>query len=68
MKLDVAEYFIKNFTKENDIILDCFLGYGTTAIACYNYNRNFIGCEISKEYFNKAMQRIKNHTSQQKLF
>ena len=56
MKLDVAEYFIKNFTKENDIILDCFLGYGTTAIACYNYNRNFIGCEISKEYFNKAMQ------------
>ena len=68
MKLDVAEYFIANFTQENDIILDCFLGYGTTAISCHNHNRNFIGCEISKNYFDKAMQRIENHTNQQKLF
>lgn len=68
MKLDVAEYFIANFTQENDIILDCFLGYGTTAIACHNHNRNFIGCEISKNYFDKAMQRINNHVAQQKLF
>jgi site-specific DNA-methyltransferase (adenine-specific) len=68
MKLDVAEYFISNFTQENDTILDCFFGYGTTAIACHNYNRNVIGCEINKEYYDKAMQRIKNHTNQQKLF
>ena len=68
MKLDVAEYFISNFTQENDIILDCFFGYGTTAIACHNYNRKVIGCEINKEYYDKAMQRINNHKAQTKLF
>jgi len=68
MKLDVAEYFISNFTQENDTILDCFFGYGTTAIACHNYNRKVIGCELDKEYYDKAMKRINNHTNQQKLF
>ena len=68
MKLDVAEYFIANFTKENDLIFDSFFGYGTTAIACHNYNRKSIGCEISKKYFDKGVQRVKNHVSQQKLF
>lgn len=68
MKLDVAEYFISNFTQENDTILDCFFGYGTTAIACHNYNRKVIGCEINKEYYDKAMTRINNHIAQQKLF
>jgi site-specific DNA-methyltransferase (adenine-specific) len=68
MKLDVAEYFISNFTQQNDIILDCFFGYGTTAIACHNYNRKVIGCEIDTEYYNKAIERIQNHLLQQKLF
>jgi hypothetical protein len=68
MKLDVAEYFISNFTKENDTVLDCFFGYGTTAIACNNYNRKVIGCELDKKYYDKAIQRIQNHLLQQKLF
>ena len=68
MKLDIAEYFISNFTQENDTVLDCFFGYGTTAIACNNYNRKVIGCEINKEYYDKAMKRINNHISQTKLF
>lgn len=68
MKLDVAEYFISNFTQENDLILDCFFGYGTTAIACYNYNRCIIGSELDKDYYDASIKRIKNHIAQQKLF
>ncbi len=68
MKLDVAEYFINNFTKENDLILDCFFGYGTTGIACHNLKRKIIGCELEEKYYDKSIIRIKNHIAQQKLF
>ena len=67
MKLEVAEYFIHNFTNENDLILDCFFGYGTTAIACHNLKRKIIGCEINIDYYNKSIERIKNHVSQLKM-
>jgi site-specific DNA-methyltransferase (adenine-specific) len=49
-------------------VLDCFMGSGTTAIACQNTNRNFIGCEISKEYYDKAVLRIKQNQKPQRLF
>ena len=45
-------------TSENDTVLDPFMGSGTTAIACLNTNRNFIGFEVSKEYFEIANERI----------
>jgi DNA modification methylase len=45
------EDLIKKHSNENDIVLDTFLGSGTTAIACKNTKRNFKGCEISKEYY-----------------
>ena len=51
--LTVIEELIKKHSNEGDIVLDTFLGSGTTAIACKNTNRNFLGCEISIEYFNK---------------
>lgn len=51
---------IKGFTKENDLVLDCFLGSGTTAIACKTLNRNFIGIEIDPEYCKIAEDRLKN--------
>jgi site-specific DNA-methyltransferase (adenine-specific) len=57
----VAEYFIKQFTKENDIILDPFMGSGTTAVACLKLKRNYIGFEISKEYCDLAEKRIKEN-------
>jgi len=60
MLTEIADYFISNFTKENEIILDCFMGSGTTGLACKNLNRNFIGIEIDKEYFNIAKQRIES--------
>lgn len=49
------EALIKKHSNEGDIVLDTFLGSGTTAIACKNTNRKFVGCEISKEYYNKIM-------------
>jgi site-specific DNA-methyltransferase (adenine-specific) len=58
MKQDVSDWFIKNFTNENDIILDCFMGSGTTAISCKYYNRNYIGFELQKEYIKLSEKRI----------
>jgi len=51
MKPEVAEYFIKNFTQECDTILDPLMGIGTTGKVCKKLNRNFIGIELMKEYF-----------------
>ena len=50
------EDLINKHSKENDTILDTFLGSGTTAIACKNTNRNFKGCEISPEYYTKILE------------
>jgi site-specific DNA-methyltransferase (adenine-specific) len=52
--LALFEDLIKKHTIENAIVLDTFLGGGTTAIACKNTQRNFKGCEISKEYYDKV--------------
>jgi len=54
----LVEKIIKNFSKEKEIILDPFIGSGTTAIACLENNRNYIGFEISKEYCDLANKRI----------
>ena len=49
------EDLIKKHSNENDVVLDTFLGGGTTAIACKNTNRKFKGCELSKEYYDKVI-------------
>ena len=59
---------IRSWSNEGDTVLDPFLGSGTTRIAAYDLNRNFIGYEISKEYFDKQEERFENHTAQQSLF
>ena len=59
---------IRTWSNEGDTILDPFLGSGTTRIAAYDLNRNFIGYEISKEYFEKQEERFAIHTAQQNLF
>ena len=58
MKEDVADWFIKKFTNEGDLILDCFMGAGTTAIVCKYLKRDFIGFEIQKEYVELSERRI----------
>lgn len=52
------EWLIKTYTNEGDIVLDPCMGSGTTAIACINTNRKFIGFEKDTEYFEKASNRI----------
>ena len=49
--LVLFEELIEKHSNEGDIVMDTFLGAGTTAIACKNTNRNFIGCEVNKEYY-----------------
>ena len=56
--LNLFEALINKHSNENDTILDTFLGSGTTAIACKNTKRNFKGCEISKEYYDKILEII----------
>lgn len=58
MKQEVCDWFIEKFTKENEIILDPFMGAGTTAISCIKLNRKYIGFEISKEYVELSNKRI----------
>ena len=55
------EWLIKTYSNENDKILDPCFGSATTAIACINTNRNFIGFEKDKTYFKIAKNRIKEH-------
>jgi DNA modification methylase len=56
----LLEYFINTYSNKNDVVLDIAMGSGTTGVACKNTNRNFIGIEISKEYFKLSQERIKN--------
>jgi site-specific DNA-methyltransferase (adenine-specific) len=60
----LIEYLIKTYTIEGEIVLDNCIGSGTTAIGCINTNRNFIGFENNKEYFDIANKRI---TQKQKI-
>ena len=62
------EYLIKTYTNEGDTILDNCMGSGTTAIACMNTNRNYIGFELDKTYYEKSLERIKNNTTQTDIF
>ena len=56
--LSIIRTLIRNSSKENDVVLDCFLGSGTTAVACILENRNYIGVELNKKYYDIANKRI----------
>ena len=56
--VDMLSIYIKNNSDENQIILDPFMGSGTTGVACKNLNRNFIGIEQDETYFKIAKARI----------
>ena len=60
--LEIIKNLIINSSKENDVVLDPFIGSGTTALACKKLNRQFIGFEIDKKYFNIANDRLKGIT------
>jgi DNA modification methylase len=56
--LNIITELIKRHTNENDLVLDPFMGSGTTGVACKNLNRDFIGVEKDKKYFKIAKERI----------
>ena len=66
--ISLYKWILDKYAKEGDKILDTHLGSGSIAIACHDYGFELTACELDSEYYDKAIQRIKNHVSQQKLF
>lgn len=62
------EWVLDKYAKKGDKILDTHLGSGSIAIACHNRGYELTACELDKEYYDKAMKRLKEHTAQQRLF
>ena len=62
------KWILEKYAKEGDKILDTHLGSGSIAIACHDFKFDLTACELDKEYFDKAMERINNHMAQLKLF
>lgn len=63
--IECCEYFIKTYTRENDLVLDSCMGSGTTGLACKNLNRRFIGIEKEQKYFEIAKERLGINTKQE---
>ena len=57
--LEIIENLVRNSSHEGDIILDPFIGSGTTAVASIKNNRQYIGMELNEEYYKIALKRIK---------
>jgi len=62
------KWLLDKYAKPNNKILDTHLGSGSIAIACHDYGFELTACELDKEYYDKAIERITNHVSQQRLF
>ena len=65
--VELLEYLIETYTKEDDLVLDFTMGSGSTGVACLQTNRNFIGIELEPKYFEIAEQRIKEAKAQRRL-
>ena len=59
--VELIEYLIKTYTNENELVLDFTMGSFTTAIACLNTKRNFIGIELDETYFKIGTERLEKH-------
>ena len=59
--VDLLEDLIKTYTNKGDLVLDFTMGSGSTGVACQNTKRKFIGIELEKEYYDIAVERIKNN-------
>ena len=66
--LDITGKLIRNSSNENDVVLDPFMGSGTTGVACKELHRNFIGIELDKKYFEIAKKRIEETKRESQLF
>jgi site-specific DNA-methyltransferase (adenine-specific) len=61
------KWILDKYAKENDKILDTHLGSMSIAIAAHDYGFELVGCELDIDYYNKGIERLKNHISQQKI-
>lgn len=61
--VDMFEALITKHSNPNDVVMDTFLGSGTTALACYRTNRIFIGCEIERQYYDHILKILTSLTS-----
>ena len=66
--VDLMKVLIENSSNTNNLVLDPFMGIGSTGVACKNTNRNFIGIELDENYFNIAKERINNTLETEPLF
>lgn len=62
------KWLLDKYAKQGNKILDTHLGSGSIAIACYDYGFELTACELDKDYYEKALDRLKKHQMQQKLF
>lgn len=65
--LELVQKMIVNSSNENDVVLDTFMGSGTTAVACIETNRNYMGFEIDEKYYQTALRRIEDLHVEPKL-
>ena len=56
--LEIIKNLIINSSKENDVVLDAFMGSGTTAVACKELNRHFIGFELNPKIYSNSIKRL----------
>lgn len=66
--VELYEWILMKYAEEGWKILDTHLGSASSAIAAHNLNMEFLGVEINKEYYDKAVNRVKTHVSQLRLF
>lgn len=66
--LKLFEMILRDYSNENDLVLDCFSGSGTTAVACHNLKRRFICIEKDYDYWKASVERLENIKAQLKLF
>ena len=66
--VDLIRYLVLTYSNEGGVILDATMGSGTTAVACIKEHRHFIGFELNKEYYDKAVKRIRQEQAQPTLF
>lgn len=66
--IKLYEWLLINYAKKGDKILDTHLGSGSIAVACHNLGYDLTACELDKEYYDKAIKRLKDHQQQKFLF
>lgn len=66
--IKILEHIIKIASNPNDVVLDMFMGVGSTGVAAHNLGRKFVGIEIDKMYFDAAQRRILNNLNKRDTY